>query len=96
MKVKVFADVHEEKVVRLTLRDENGIVYVVAVDENGEAISYLLSISQEGITRCDSVKEKLGFPLLAFDGRIKMAELVNWRKQKNFWKVRRKRIQRVE
>lgn len=74
MKVTIFDDAPKEKVVRLRLLDENGIVYVAAVDEYGEAVSYLLSISQEGITRCRLVNESLGFPLLAVNGQIKMAE----------------------
>ncbi len=74
MKVAIYDDVPREKIVRLTLRDENDTVYVAAVDEHGETISYLLSISQEGITRCRLVKEKLGFSLLEVDGRIKIAE----------------------
>ncbi len=74
MKVTIFDDAPKEKVVRLRLLDENGIVYVAAVDEYGEAVSYLLSISQEGITRCRLVNESLGFPLLTVNGQIKMAE----------------------
>ena len=74
MKVTIFDDAPKEKVVRLRLLDENGIVYVAAVDEYGEALSYLLSISQEGITRCRLVNESLGFPLLTVNGQIKMAE----------------------
>jgi len=74
MKVTIFDDAPKEKVVRLRLLDENGIVYVAAVDEYGEAVSYLLSITQEGITRCRLVNERLGFPLLAVNGQIKMAE----------------------
>ncbi len=74
MKIAVYDDAPKEKVVRLTLLEENGIVYVAAVDEYGKAISYLLSITQEGITRCRLVNERLGFPLLTVNGRIKMAE----------------------
>ena len=74
MKVTIFDDAPKEKVVRLRLLDENGIVYVAAVDEYGKAVSYLLSITQEGITRCRLVNERLGFPLLAVNGQIKMAE----------------------
>lgn len=74
MKVTIFDDAPKEKVVRLRLLDENGIVYVAAVDDYGEAVSYLLSISQEGITRCRLVNESLGFPLLTVNGQIKMAE----------------------
>lgn len=74
MKVTIFDDAPKEKVVRLRLLDENGIVYVAAVDEYGEAVSYLLSITQEGITRCRLVNESLGFPLLTVNGQIKMAE----------------------
>lgn len=74
MKVTIFDDAPKEKVVRLRLLDENGIVYVAAVDEYGKAVSYLLSITQEGITRCRLVNESLGFPLLTVNGQIKMAE----------------------
>jgi len=74
MKVTIFDDASKEKVVRLRLLDENGIVYVAAVDEYGEVVSYLLSITQEGITRCRLVNERLGFPLLTVNGQIKMAE----------------------
>lgn len=74
MKVTIFDDVPRKKIIRLMLVEENGVVYVVAVDKYGKVISYLLSITQEGITRCGMVDEKVGFPLLSGDMRIKMAE----------------------
>ena len=76
MRIEVYQDTpkEEKKVLRLRLvQDEyNPEVWVVAVDEYGEALrgSYIISISPSGIHRNNGVSPGFGLPL-DVNGRVR-------------------------
>ena len=76
MKFKIWNEpelVDQEKTVTLKLVVENGIAKLMAVDENGHNLSYLIVFQEDGsMYRLCCLSPGLGFPL-DLQGRIKEA-----------------------